>query len=50
MTRNLGNMLLIIIPTVCKEKGTPFGDSDVCSEYGTGTGHTREYQLYTLVY
>ncbi|KAK9049952.1 hypothetical protein SSX86_031079 [Deinandra increscens subsp. villosa] len=31
---NLGNMLLIIVPAVCKEKGTPFGDSDVCSEYG----------------
>ncbi|XP_071735353.1 protein PIN-LIKES 3-like isoform X2 [Rutidosis leptorrhynchoides] len=32
---NLGNMLLIIVPAVCKEKGTPFGDSDVCSEFGT---------------
>ncbi|KAF5798492.1 hypothetical protein HanXRQr2_Chr07g0293521 [Helianthus annuus] len=31
---NLGNMLLIIVPAVCKEKGTPFGDSDVCAEYG----------------
>ncbi|KAI7741357.1 hypothetical protein M8C21_029262 [Ambrosia artemisiifolia] len=31
---NLGNMLLIIVPAVCKEKGTPFGSSDVCSEYG----------------
>ncbi|KAK9071489.1 hypothetical protein SSX86_010058 [Deinandra increscens subsp. villosa] len=31
---NLGNMLLIIVPAVCKENGTPFGDSDVCSEYG----------------
>ncbi|KAL8246747.1 hypothetical protein R6Q59_007963 [Mikania micrantha] len=31
---NLGNMLLIIVPAVCKEKGTPFGDADVCSEYG----------------
>ncbi|KAI3794433.1 hypothetical protein L1987_37065 [Smallanthus sonchifolius] len=27
-------MLLIIVPAVCKEKGTPFGDSDVCSQYG----------------
>ncbi|XP_022874037.1 protein PIN-LIKES 4-like isoform X2 [Olea europaea var. sylvestris] len=33
---NLGNMLLIIIPAVCKERGSPFGDSDVCSEYGMG--------------
>ncbi|KAL8211223.1 hypothetical protein R6Q57_005660 [Mikania cordata] len=31
---NLGNLLLIIVPAVCKEKGTPFGDSDVCYEYG----------------
>ncbi|KAI7750229.1 hypothetical protein M8C21_027765 [Ambrosia artemisiifolia] len=31
---NLGNMLLIIVPAVCKEKGTPFGDSGVCSEFG----------------
>ncbi|CAA3004033.1 uncharacterized transporter YBR287W-like isoform X1 [Olea europaea subsp. europaea] len=33
---NLGNMLLIIIPAVCKERGSPFGDPDVCSEYGMG--------------
>ncbi|XP_043713494.1 protein PIN-LIKES 1-like isoform X3 [Telopea speciosissima] len=31
---NLGNMLIIIVPAVCKEKGSPFGDSDVCSTYG----------------
>jgi predicted permease len=31
---NLGNMLLIIIPAVCKEKGSPFGDPDVCVPYG----------------
>ncbi|KAK4484014.1 hypothetical protein RD792_011227 [Penstemon davidsonii] len=31
---NLGNLLLIIIPAVCKEKGSPFGDPDVCHEYG----------------
>ncbi|XP_059291878.1 protein PIN-LIKES 3-like [Lycium ferocissimum] len=33
---NLGNMLLIIIPAVCKEKGSPFGDPDVCHTYGMG--------------
>ncbi|CAI9762979.1 unnamed protein product [Fraxinus pennsylvanica] len=33
---NLGNMLIIIIPAVCKERGSPFGDPDVCSEYGMG--------------
>ncbi|XP_047334475.1 protein PIN-LIKES 3-like [Impatiens glandulifera] len=31
---NLGNMLLIIIPAVCKEKGSPFGSPDVCREKG----------------
>ncbi|KAK1410616.1 hypothetical protein QVD17_37153 [Tagetes erecta] len=31
---NLGNLLLIIVPAVCKEQGTPFGDSEVCSVYG----------------
>ncbi|XP_024985275.1 protein PIN-LIKES 3-like [Cynara cardunculus var. scolymus] len=30
---NLGNLPLIIIPAVCKEKGSPFGDPDVCHEY-----------------
>ncbi|KAH6821332.1 Auxin efflux carrier family protein [Perilla frutescens var. hirtella] len=31
---NLGNLLLIIIPAVCKERGSPFGDTDVCVKYG----------------
>ncbi|KAG8632184.1 hypothetical protein MANES_18G001300v8 [Manihot esculenta] len=31
---NLGNMLLIMIPAVCKEKGSPFGAPDVCQSYG----------------
>ncbi|KAL5557655.1 hypothetical protein UlMin_033866 [Ulmus minor] len=31
---NLGNMLLIIVPALCKEKGSPFGDPDVCHTYG----------------
>ncbi|BFG30510.1 hypothetical protein CerSpe_167840 [Prunus speciosa] len=30
---NLGFMLLIIVPAVCKEKGSPFGDPDVCHTY-----------------
>ncbi|KAI3794431.1 hypothetical protein L1987_37063 [Smallanthus sonchifolius] len=30
---NMGNMLLIILPAVCKEKASPFGDPDVCYEY-----------------
>ncbi|KAL5579739.1 hypothetical protein UlMin_012181 [Ulmus minor] len=32
--RNLGNMLLIIVLALCKEKGSPFGDLDVCHIYG----------------
>ncbi|XLR69028.1 hypothetical protein S83_019700, partial [Arachis hypogaea] len=28
--RNLGNLPIIIIPAICKDKGSPFGDLDVC--------------------
>ncbi|XP_020109052.1 protein PIN-LIKES 1 isoform X2 [Ananas comosus] len=31
---NLGNMLLIIIPAICKEKGSPFGEPAACHTYG----------------
>nr|CAB3457429.1 unnamed protein product [Digitaria exilis] len=31
---NLGNIFLIIIPALCKEKGSPFGNPDVCQTYG----------------
>ncbi|XP_051124557.1 protein PIN-LIKES 3-like isoform X2 [Andrographis paniculata] len=31
---NLGTMLLIIIPAVCKEKASPFGDPVVCNKSG----------------
>ncbi|XP_010932122.1 protein PIN-LIKES 3 [Elaeis guineensis] len=31
---NLGNMLLIIVPAICKEKGSPFGAPVVCHTYG----------------
>ncbi|EXB56257.1 Uncharacterized transporter [Morus notabilis] len=31
---NFGTILLIIIPTLCKERGSPFGDPDVCYTYG----------------
>ncbi|KAL1190020.1 Protein PIN-LIKES 3 [Cardamine amara subsp. amara] len=33
---NLGNMPLIIIPAVCKEKGGPFGDPESCHTFGMG--------------
>ncbi|KAK4790919.1 hypothetical protein SAY86_031332 [Trapa natans] len=31
---NMGNLPLIIVPAVCKEKASPFGDPDVCHGYG----------------
>ncbi|CAL5365997.1 unnamed protein product [Camellia sinensis] len=31
---NLGNLLLIIIPAVCDESNSPFGDSSTCSTNG----------------
>ncbi|XP_010052720.2 protein PIN-LIKES 3 isoform X1 [Eucalyptus grandis] len=31
---NLGNLLLIILPAVCTETNSPFGDSSTCSTYG----------------
>jgi len=30
----LGNLPIIIIPAMCRESGSPFGDSDVCYQYG----------------
>ncbi|XP_022158264.1 protein PIN-LIKES 7-like isoform X2 [Momordica charantia] len=31
---NLGNLLLIIIPAICAEEGSPFGDRETCSSLG----------------
>lgn len=31
---NFGNLLLIVIPAVCREDGNPFGDEDVCTDRG----------------
>lgn len=31
---NLGNLLLIIVPAICNEQGSPFGNRDVCSSVG----------------
>lgn len=33
-TGNLGNLLLIVIPAICKEKGSPFGDHGICASVG----------------
>lgn len=30
----MGNLLLIVVPAICKEEGSPFGDSQVCSSVG----------------
>lgn len=30
---NLGKLLIIILPAMCKEKGSPFGAVDVCQSY-----------------
>ncbi|KAG9442549.1 hypothetical protein H6P81_018403 [Aristolochia fimbriata] len=31
---NLGNLLLIVIPAICNEKGSPFGEPGICSVHG----------------
>ncbi|CAA2975553.1 PIN-LIKES 7 isoform X1 [Olea europaea subsp. europaea] len=31
---NLGNIMLIIVPVICKQDGNPFGDNTVCSTVG----------------
>ncbi|XP_061337678.1 protein PIN-LIKES 3-like [Gastrolobium bilobum] len=31
---NLGNLPIIIIPAMCKEKGSPFGEPEICHQYG----------------
>ncbi|XP_043711048.1 protein PIN-LIKES 7-like isoform X1 [Telopea speciosissima] len=28
---NLGNLLLIVVPAICDEEGSPFGDRNICS-------------------
>ncbi|XP_052196788.1 protein PIN-LIKES 3-like [Diospyros lotus] len=30
---NLGNLPIIIIPAICREKGSPFGEPDICHTY-----------------
>ncbi|PWA58437.1 auxin efflux carrier family protein [Artemisia annua] len=30
---NMGSMLLILLPAVCKETASPFGDPNICHEY-----------------
>ncbi|XP_059643925.1 protein PIN-LIKES 5-like isoform X2 [Cornus florida] len=33
-TGNFGNILLILVPAICKENGSPFGDHKVCATIG----------------
>lgn len=33
-TGNLGNLLLIMVHAICREKGSPFGDREVCRTIG----------------
>ncbi|KAJ4883934.1 Auxin efflux carrier family protein [Raphanus sativus] len=33
---NLGNMPLIIVPAICKQREGPFGDPENCQKYGLG--------------
>ncbi|XP_006343325.1 uncharacterized protein [Solanum tuberosum] len=33
-TGNLGNLLLLVIPAICKEDGSPFGDHGICASVG----------------
>ncbi|XP_049394331.1 protein PIN-LIKES 7-like isoform X1 [Solanum stenotomum] len=33
-TGNLGNLLLLVIPAICKEDGSPFGDHEICASVG----------------
>lgn len=34
LTGNLGNLPIIIIPAICKDKDSPFGEPDICYQYG----------------
>ncbi|XP_050282700.1 protein PIN-LIKES 3-like [Quercus robur] len=51
---NLGALLLIILPAVCDEDNSPFGDSSVCSTYGEAYAALSmalgEVFLWTYVY
>ncbi|KAK9062155.1 hypothetical protein SSX86_019341 [Deinandra increscens subsp. villosa] len=51
---NLGSLPMIIIPAVCNEKGSPFGDPVVCHEYGMAYASlsmaTGAVYVWTYVY
>ena len=31
---NLGNLIIIIVPAICNENGSPFGDTETCRSIG----------------
>lgn len=33
-TGNLGNLPLFIVPAVCTQRSSPFGDRDICNRNG----------------
>ncbi|TXG59222.1 hypothetical protein EZV62_013795 [Acer yangbiense] len=45
---NLGHMPLIIIPAVCKERGGPFGNADVC--YNQGIAYSSLSMAISSIY
>ncbi|KAL6655335.1 hypothetical protein ACP70R_006161 [Stipagrostis hirtigluma subsp. patula] len=51
---NWGNIFFIIIPALCKEKGSPFGAPDVCQTYGLAYSSLSmaigSVFLWTIVY
>ncbi|KAK7391639.1 hypothetical protein VNO78_20056 [Psophocarpus tetragonolobus] len=51
---NLGNLPLIIVPAVCKESGSPFGDVDVCNSkalaYASLSMAIGNIYIWTFVY
>ncbi|CAI8606684.1 unnamed protein product [Vicia faba] len=51
---NLGNLPLIIVPAVCKQKGNPFGDADICHKNALGYASLSmaigSIYIWTIVY
>lgn len=46
---NLRDMLLIIIPAICKENGSPFGDKNVCTTLGLSyVSFTMAVRLFSI--
>ena len=38
----MGNLLVIVVPALCQEQGSPFGETRVCKVIGTS------YALFSL--